>query len=401
MSQQDDEKLGANIGATNPLALPPIAPLPPMPNMDSQLPPAPPMDAPLPTPLPMPLPPAPAMDAPLPAALPPLPSPPVMDAPLPAAPVMDAPIPAALPPLPSPPVMDAPLPAAPVMDAPLPVVATPEPVAQTQAVAPIAAQVAVAQPAARDKDSSYGELWAKRSDKPLPQIYGHIDRIANSEAGSLLDRYADRFGHSLDRDIIVLRKQEIADKVSEVRDSPTVELLDGQPSTFEIDADMDSTEQLLAVENELRSLKPEYQAAKSAGDSQLLAQLRPQLEALMGQRKELQAMIESSHVESPAQEAVVAHEVEQEDLFVSFVSIVDELLGSNLPEDVVADFIGSEDFQIYQQVGGSPDSADEELRAAFFAIVDSQLGNMDAADIQVFVESEQFNIYQTIGNMYQ
>ena len=59
-----------------------------------------------------------------------------------------------------------------------------------------------------DKDEDYNELWAKKSNKPLPQIYGHIDRISSAEAGSLLDRYADRFGHALDRDIIVLRKQQ-------------------------------------------------------------------------------------------------------------------------------------------------------------------------------------------------
>ena len=38
------------------------------------------------------------------------------------------------------------------------------------------------------KESGYNELWAKRSEKPLQQIYGHIDRISN-KAGSLLDRY--------------------------------------------------------------------------------------------------------------------------------------------------------------------------------------------------------------------
>ena len=36
------------------------------------------------------------------------------------------------------------------------------------------------------------------------------------------------------------------------------------------------------------------------------------------------------------------------------------------PEDVVAEFIESPDFQVYQQVGSDPQSADEELRAAFF-----------------------------------
>jgi hypothetical protein len=352
-----------------------------MPNMDSQLPPAPAMDAPLPLPLaPLPLPPAPVMDAPL-----PLPPAPVMDAPLPLppAPVMDAPLP-----LPPAPVMDAPLPLppAPVMDTTLP--PAPLPVVMP----------AVVEPTLPETDPSYGDLWAKRSDKPLPQIYGHIDRIANSEAGSLLDRYSDRFGHSIDRDIIVLRKQQIDDKISEIRDAPTVELMDAEAVSLELDEDMDLSEQLLAIESELRSLKPEYQAAKSSGDSELLAQLRPQLESLMGQRKELQAIIASSEESVVAQEA---EETDGDDIFTLFVSIVDDLLGSNLPEDVVAEFIESPDFQVYQQVGSDPQSADEELRAAFFAIVDGQLGNMDGSDIQVFVESEQFEIYQTVGNMYQ
>ena len=387
MSQQDDGKKDTKLPSSGAL------PLPPMPSLGAlPLPPMPPMGAALPL-APLPLPPAPVMDAPLPLPLPPAP---VMDAPLPLppAPAMDAPLP-----LPPAPVMDAPLPLppAPVMDAPLPL--PPAPVMEAvlpPAPAP-AVVAAVAEPTASQTDPSYGDLWAKRSDKPLPQIYGHIDRIANSEAGSLLDRYADRFGHSLDRDIIVLRKQQIDDKVSEIRDAPTVELMNAETIGLELDENMDLSEQLSAVEDELRSLKPEYQSAKSSGDSELLSQLRPQLESLMAHRKELQLIIASTEEPVVAQEATE----DDDDLFTSFVSIVDDLLGSNLPEDVVAEFIESPDFQIYQQVGSDPQSADEELRAAFFSIVDGQLGNMDSSDIQVFVESEQFEVYQTVGKMYQ
>ena len=379
MSQQDDGKKDSKLPSLGALPLPPMPPLPPM---DSQLPPMPAMGAALPL-APLPMPPAPAMDAPLPLAPLPMPPAPVMDAPLPLppAPVMDAPLP---------------LPPAPVMDAPLPL--PPAPAMDTVLPPAPAVVAAIAEPTSTQTDSSYGDLWAKRSDKPLPQIYGHIDRIANSEAGSLLDRYADRFGHSLDRDIIVLRKQQIDDKVSEIRDAPTVELMSAETIGLELDESMDLSEQLSAVEDELRSLKPEYQTAKSSGDSELLSQLRPQLESLMAHRKELQSIIASSEESVVAQEAT---ETDEDDLFTSFVSIVDDLLGSNLPEDVVAEFVESPDFQIYQQVGSDPQSADEELRAAFFAIVDGQLGNMDGSDIQVFVESEQFEVYQTVGKMYQ
>ncbi|MBT4407318.1 MAG: hypothetical protein HOC79_05530, partial [Euryarchaeota archaeon] len=58
-----------------------------------------------------------------------------------------------------------------------------------------------------EEDDEYSKMWAKRSETPLQQIYGQIDRIGEKDTGSLLDRYSDRFGHELDREIIVLRGQ--------------------------------------------------------------------------------------------------------------------------------------------------------------------------------------------------
>ena len=46
-------------------------------------------------------------------------------------------------------------------------------------------------------------------------------------------------------------------------------------------------------------------------------------------------------------------------------------------------------------------SADDEMRGLFFGIVDNQLGNMDQESIEEFVESSDFQIYSTIGEMYQ
>ena len=108
------------------------------------------------------------------------------------------------------------------------------------------------QPSEAKANDEYGDLWAKKSNKPLPQIYGHIDRISSGEAGSLLDRYADRFGHSLDRDIIVLRKQQHDEKIAEIRDAPVVELLDE-------DEDLSPEQMLSNIEDQIRTLKPAYQ----------------------------------------------------------------------------------------------------------------------------------------------
>ncbi len=79
--------------------------------------------------------------------------------------------------------------------------------------------------------TDFQSQWEKRrtSDSHLPldskdSMYGHIDRIATGEVGTLLDRFSDRFGSELDREIIVLRKQQQQD-IRSVK--PTVELIVG------------------------------------------------------------------------------------------------------------------------------------------------------------------------------
>ena len=95
-----------------------------------------------------------------------------------------------------------------------------------------------------DRESTdFQSQWEKRrtSDPNLASeskdsMYGHIDRIATGEVGTLLDRFSDRFGSELDREIIVLRKQQQQD-IRSVK--PTVELIVGP--TLEIDEEMDET----------------------------------------------------------------------------------------------------------------------------------------------------------------
>ena len=70
-------------------------------------------------------------------------------------------------------------------------------------------------------------------------------------------------------------------------------------------------------------------------------------------------------------------------MFVTFVGIVDDLLGSDLPEEVVSQFINSDEFGIYQEVAGDPDSASDDLRAQFVSIVDAQLGNMSEESVNL------------------
>ena len=353
----------------------------------------------------MPMPPPPGM--PMPPA-PGLPMPPAPGMPLPPmpAPAVAAPLPAPAQPLP--PAVAAPAPA------PTPVPAAPLPAIEALPPSASAAPVVTQEP----ESKSYSGLYAKKSGKPLQQVYGHIDRISQGEIGSLLDRYSDRFGHELDRDIIVMRKDERDDKIAEIRDSPTVQLLNEEEveeSHLDAETLVELNTQLKTVEDELRRLKPEYQSAKEDGDRELLRELRPSLEALMAERKllkavisgeaELDDLIQDESEDEEYEGEVVEDEYEsedddeEEDYFPDFVSIVDNLLG-DLPGDKVTEFTESDGFDVYRNVASSPESADDDDRAEFFAIVDKLLGSMPDDAVSEFTQSEDFEIYRIIGAMY-
>ena len=279
-----------------------------------------------------------------------------------------------------------------------------------------------------EETESYSGLYAKKSGKPLQQVYGHIDRISQGEIGSLLERYSDRFGHELDRDIIVMRKDDRNEKIAEIRDSPTVQLLnqeEEEESHLDGETLVELNSQLKTVEGELRRLKPEYQAAKQDGDRELLRELRPSLEQLMSERKLIKAVIageadldellsseeeedddegdyeeEETYVAEPDyEEDEDDEEDDEEDLFIDFVSIIDTFLGE-LPADQVTAFTKSDGFDTYRAVASDPESADDDERSEFFTVVDTLLGGMPDDAVIEFTQSENFEIYRAIGAIY-
>ena len=127
--------------------------------------------------------------------------------------------------------------------------------------------------------------------------------MGSGESGSLLDRYSDRFGHSLDRDIIVLRKKEREEALNEARSAPVVELLDEE-----------DPDRLTEVENKLRELKPLYKEAKAQGDKEALRVLVPQLEELMAERRSLMSQPEPVEDSDDAQEETSEDAVEEESM---------------------------------------------------------------------------------------
>lgn len=365
---------------------------------------------------------------PPPPGLPPMPMPPAPGMPMPPAPGMPMPPAPGMPlPSPAPPTPAAPAPPTPTSPAGPPPVPTPQnaapPVAPPapEAPAPVAIEALPPSPAPEpvvevEEEDSYAGLYAKKSGKPLQQVYGHIDRISQGEIGSLLERYSDRFGHELDRDIIVMRKDERDDKAAEIRDSPTVQLLnqeEEEASHLDGETLVELNAQLATVEDELRRLKPEYQAAKEVGDRQLLRELRPSLETMMAERKLIKAVIageaeldelfasdddEEEYEEEESHVAEVAED-DDEDLFPYFVTIIDSFLGE-LPEDEVSAFTQSEGFEVYRVVASDPESASDDDRTEFFSVVDSLLGGMPDDAVLAFTKSDDFEVYRAIGAMY-
>ena len=307
-------------------------------------------------------------------------------------------VPAApLPPLPDmPPLPGAPLPPLPAVPTPEPLPAAALPPSPLPPLPEANAMPPVPEPSQPDEaKNEYGDLWAKRSAKPLPQIYGAIDRLGSGESGSLLDRYSDRFGHSLDRDIIVLRKKEREEALNQARSAPVVELLDEE-----------EPDRLTVVENKLRELKPLYKEAKSLGDKDALRELVPQLEELMAERRSLKGQTKpapSSDEDHSDESEQVAEAEEMNDadvLFSQFFAIVNDLLGDELPEEAIEAFLASDGFELFKEVGADPASIDDERRGEFFKIIDEQLGNMPDSSISAFVESGDFAIYKQISEMY-
>jgi len=283
----------------------------------------------------------------------------------------------------------------------------------------------------KKESKGYDSLWKRGSSKPLQQVYGHIDRLGEGEVGSLLERYADRFGHQLDREIIVKRKAEYDARVAEVRDAPTITMLDEDVNEEEfeeeeveeeLEEELEEESEEEAVEEDdeveeitldldqsviadlekqksklastINKLKPKYKLAKQRNQKSKLNKLKPQLEALISEHKGIKAVLSGEADISTLTEEEVE---EEEDIFLDFAGVVDNLL-VKLPD--VDAFIASDSFQLYADVAGDPAGADTKARSEFFSLVDSMLMDLPEDEIVAFTKSEDFSIYSEVGAIY-
>ena len=190
------------------------------------------------------------------------------------------------------------------------------------------------------QSTDFQSHWEKRkaSDPNLSvgnreSMYGHIDRIATGEVGTLLDRFSNRFGSELDREIIVLRKKQ-QQEMREIK--PTVELIQAPNEEYE-------------------------------------EELKEELE-----------------------------EISSDEDFAEFFSVINNLLGDITNEDVIKNFIASDSFSLFEEVGASPESVSEEQKGDFFRLINQVLGDLpdDNESVEAFIGSSDFSIFVKMGELY-
>tara|TARA_S200000501_G_C20860474_1_gene759548 strand:+ start:70 stop:822 length:753 start_codon:yes stop_codon:yes gene_type:complete len=194
-------------------------------------------------------------------------------------------------------------------------------------------------PPDEEPKNDFQSHWEKRKSDSDSQtiesrdsMYGHIDRISSGQVGSLMDRFSDRFGSELDREIIVLRKKQQQDLLAI---KPTVELISSPDDDYEEES-----------EGQINDIEED-----SAG------------------------------------------------LFPQFFEIVNNLLG-DMDEDFINSFVSSDDFPLFQEVGEDPSHCDDETKAEFFSMINRVLGELPEEKIGDFVASPGFAIYQEMGEIY-
>ena len=244
------------------------------------------------------------------------------------------------------------------------------------------------------------------------QMYGHIDRIASGQVGTLLDRFSNRFGSDLDREIIVLRKKE-QQAMREV--NPTVELISGgQSEDIDVEGDMEDVEDLkAAIEDAIRPLKKRFDRAKKERDTSLIRKIQPRLKALVEERKMVIEVIDGERDiedinglmdeylgdlppedEEDADDDVMddtSEDVSSEDDddsdedFRAFTDLANELLGL-MPEEFQKEFISGPDIEFFSAVFNDPAGADDSDRRAFVDMINRELGSAPDAVTQRLVQ---------------
>ena len=251
----------------------------------------------------------------------------------------------------------------------------------------------ISTPDSINQSSDFKSVWDRRkssnpsiSSDSRDSIYNRIDRISTGRGESLMDRYADRCGSDLDREIIVLRKKD-QDDLASIK--PTVELIS------------EVTKNEMSLEEFLEAM----------GDSDFVGRVAEKTGVSVEKIDELdiesmKAFFEEADIDNSGSldfdefvNGIIQSFRSYDEDFTHFFTVVNGLLGQ-LPDDKTLAFIESDGFKLFETVGNDPNSVDTESRGEFFTMVNELLVDLPDAVMKSFTESQDFDLYKLIASRY-
>ena len=244
-----------------------------------------------------------------------------------------------------------------------------------------------------DESSDFKSVWNRRksndpsiSSDSRDSIYNRIERISTGKGDSLMERYADRFGSDLDREIIVLRKKDQQDLATI---KPTVEVISG------------STNNEMSLDEFIEAME----------DTDFIARVSEKTGVSVGKIGELdmdsmKSFFEQADIDNSGTldfdefvNGIIQSFRSYDEDFSHFFTVVNGLLGE-LPDEKTSDFISSDGFEMFKSVGEDPLSTDSDTRGQFFTMVNELLVDLPEAVMKSFTESQDFELYKVIAERY-
>ena len=244
-----------------------------------------------------------------------------------------------------------------------------------------------------EQPSDFKSVWNKRktsnpsiSADSRDSIYNRIDRISSGRGESLMDRYSDRFGSDLDREIIVLRKKD-QDDLASIK--PTVELIS------------EASKNEMSLAEFLEAMDDSDFVGRVAQKTGVSVEKIDELDL-----DSMQEFFENADKDNSGSldfdefvNGIIHSFRSYDEDFSHFFNVVNGLLGQ-LPDDKTLAFIESDEFKLFETVGNDPKSTDKESRGDFFTMVNELLVDLPEAVMKSFTESNDFDLYKEIASRY-
>ena len=244
-----------------------------------------------------------------------------------------------------------------------------------------------------ESPSDFKSVWEMRkttdpsvSSDSRDSIYNRINRISSGKGDSLMDRYADRFGSDLDREIIVLRKKD-QDDLTSIK--PKVELISA-PSNTE-----------MTLPEFLEAMDDDDFVSRVAEKTGVSAEKIDELDM-----DSMQKFFDKADTDNSGSldfdefvNGIIDSFRSYDEDFTHFFNVVNGLLGE-LPDSVANSFIESDDFELFKKIGADPGSTEGSVRGSFFTMVNELLVDLPETVMNRFTDSQDFELYKLIAERY-